>query len=166
MPLDLGIRGFSQTFKRTEGESVETTASQTALFASTNWLASSRLTVFAMASYGVDSYELTDGTADPGFEAFNVDATTLRLSPGVTVVVNDKLQLDGWYEGVFFEDTGDESASLNAIEADRDRLALRARYQATERMAMSAGYSRYEFDENRWDDYIQHLWTVSAQTRF
>lgn len=166
MPLDLGIRGFSQTFKRTEGESVETKASQTALFASTNWLASERLTVFAMASYGIDSYELTDATPAPGYEAFNVDATTLRLSPGVTVAVNEKLQLDGWYEGIFFEDTGDESATLNAIEADRDRLALRARYQATERLAMSAGYSRYEFDENRWDDYIQHLWTVSAQMRF
>lgn len=166
LPVDLGVRGFSQTFERTEGDEVETTASQTAVFASTNWLASSRLTVFTMVSYGMETYELDNATATAGFEAFNVDATTLRLSPGATFTVNDKLQLDGWYEGVFFEDTGDESSTLNAIEADRDRLSLRARYQATERMAVSAGYARHEFDENRWDDYIQHLWTMSAQMRF
>ncbi len=166
LPLDLGLRGFEQGVKRTEGDGVETTASRLGVFANANWLASPRLTVFAMATYGQETYELTGGVPTPGFEAFNVDATTLRLSPGATFLVTDKLQLDGWYEGVFFEDKGDASVALNAVEADRDRISVRARYQVTERLAMSAGYARNEFDENRWDDYIQHLWTVSAHTRF
>lgn len=165
LPVDFGLRGHDQTFERID-RGTETTASRLGLFVNANWLASDRITVYGMASYGAEKYQLTDRTAPGGFEAFNVDATTLRLSPGASVVLTNCLQLEGWYEGVFFEDTGDESDSLDALEADRDRLQVRARWAATDRLAVSLGYARNEYDENRWDDYIQHLWSLSAHTTF
>lgn len=166
LPVDLGVRGFDQTFERTEGETVETTASMYGLFVNANWLASDRITVFGMVTYGNETYELTGIEPVGTFEAFNVDATTVRVSPGVMVQLTPCMQLEGWYEGVFFEDTGDESETLNPIEADRDRLQLRARWQAMDRLAVTAGYARNELDENLWDDYIQHLWSLSAHTTF
>ncbi len=166
LPVDVGLRGFDQTFQRTGEEMAETQASMVGVFANANWLATDRLTVFTMVTYGSERYELTGVEPVGSFEAFNVDATTLRLSPGAMVQLTECLQLEGWYEGVFFEDTGDESDSLNAIEADRDRLQVRARWQAMDRLAVTAGYARNELDENRWDDYIQHLWTLSAHTGF
>ncbi|MEZ4388191.1 MAG: hypothetical protein R3D98_11565 [Candidatus Krumholzibacteriia bacterium] len=166
LPLDLGVRGFDRTFKRTEAGGAETTASQLALFANTNWRVTPRLTVYGMVTYGKETYELTGAEPAAGFEAFNVDANTVRFSPGATFMATDRLQIDGWYEGVSFEDTGDQAASRNAINSDRDRLSLRVRYQATERLAVTAGYARNEFDENRWDDSIQDLWSLSAHTSF
>lgn len=166
LPLDLGVRGSTQTFKRTEGDEVETTADMMGLFVNANWMASSRLTVFGMITYGTETYELDATEPTPGYAAYNVDATTLRLSPGATFSVSPKLMLDAWYEGVVYEDNGDESDGLDAIEANRDRLSFRARYQASEKLAMSMGYARYELDENLWDDHIEHLWTLSAHTKF
>jgi len=166
LPVDLGLRGYTQSFKRTEGDEVETTADMMGLFLNANWLATSRLTVFGMVTYGQETYELDAAEPTPGFSAYNVDATTVRISPGATFTVSPELQLDGWYEGVIFEDQGDESGGLNKLETNRDRLSLRARWQAMEKMAITAGYARYELDENLWDDHIEHLWTLSAHTRF
>jgi hypothetical protein len=166
LPVDFGVRGFDQTFKRTGDEAAETTASMYGLFMNANWMASERITVFGMVTYGHETYELTGAEAVGTFEAFNVDANTLRLSPGAMVMITPDLHVEGWYEGVFFEDSGDESDTLDPIEADRDRLQVRARWQALDRLAVTAGYARNELDENRWDDYIQHLWSLSAHTSF
>jgi hypothetical protein len=167
LPVDFGYQGRDQTFERTGAGKVETTWHANRLFASVNWLAERRLTVYGMVSYGKESYELV-GVQQPaaGMGAFNHDGTTLRFMPGAVLQLSRCLQLEGMYEGIRFENTGDESANLNPVKADHDRTLLRLRWQATETLAAAFTYRRNEFDENRWDDYIQDLYAVSLSGRF
>ncbi len=165
--LDLGYQGRDQTFERTEPGTVETTWQANRLFANLNWLAEKRLTVYGMVTYGKETYELT-GVDDPaaGMGAFNYDGATLRFIPGAVLQLTRCLQLEGMYEGIRYENTGHESARLNAVKADHDRAMVRLRWQASERLAASLTYRRNEFDENRWDDYIQDLYAVALSGRF
>jgi hypothetical protein len=146
---------------------VETTWQANRLFANLNWQAERRLTVYGMVSYGKETYELV-GVQDPaaGAGAFNYDGATLRFMPGAVLRLSRCLQLEGMYEGIRFENTGHESAQLDAVKADHDRILLRLRWQASERYAAAFTYRRNEFDENRWDDYIQDLYAVSVSGRF
>lgn len=167
LPIDIGYQGRDQTFERTDAGEVETTWQANRLFASANWLAERRLTVYGMVSYGKETYELV-GVQDPaaGMGAFNHDGATLRFMPGAVLRLSRCLQLEGMYEGIRFENTGHESANLDAVKADHDRTLLRLRWQATEKLAAAFTYRRNEFDENRWDDYIQDLYAVSVSGRF
>ncbi len=167
LPIDLGYQGRDQSFERTEMDAVETTYKANRLYLNTNWIATGRLTVYGMVSLGQETYEVTD-IADPaaGFAAYDYDGTALRFTPGAVFQLTPAVQLEGMYEGITFEDTGSESASLTAVEADRDRVLLRARWRATDDLTASITYRRNEFDENRWDDYIQDLYAVSVSRRF
>ncbi|MDY0109812.1 MAG: hypothetical protein RBT60_07755 [Candidatus Krumholzibacteria bacterium] len=167
LPLDLGYQGRDQTLERTERGGAETTWQANRLFATVNWLATGKLTVYGMASYGKETYELV-GVEDPAatMGAFNYDGTTARFMPGAVLQVTRTLQLEGMYEGIHYENTGHESARLSAVEADHDRGLVRARWQARPRLAVSAAYRRNMLDENRWDDYIQDLYSVSVSGTF
>lgn len=172
LPIDFGYQGRDQSFKRTD-DLVETTCETHRFRGNVNMLAWDRLTVFGMASYGTESYQLTGSSAPAaGFDAFNVNATTLRVSPGAVLQVTGGVQIEGWYEGVFFEDTGDVTSVFNALKSDRDRLQVGARWQMLDSFwvldhpTLSCRYARNEFDANLWDDYIQHLYTASAQFGF
>jgi hypothetical protein len=167
LPVDLGYQGRDQTLERTEGESVETTWTASRLFFNANWLATQRLTVYGMVTYGKETYEL-DGVADPaaGFAAYDYDGKTLRFVPGATLQLTKCMQLEGMYEAIRYENAGSETRNLQPVEADHDRMLVRLRWQATERYAATLTYRRNEFDENRWDDYIQDLYAVSVSGTF
>ena len=169
LKLDLGARGWDQTFKRAPGDTTETETSWQAntLFAGLNWNAHARLLVHGTVSWGTEKVDLK-GTGDPTGSMGPVayDGTTFRFIPGVSLRVLRALWLDGMYEGVRFEDTANESANLDALAADHDRMLVRARWEARENLAVAATYRRNEFDENRWDDYIQDIWQLSVSGRF
>ncbi len=167
LPVEFGYQGRDQTLERTAAGGVETIWQANRLFANVNWLVSRFLTVYATTSYGHETYELV-GVQDPvaGMAAFNHDGTTLRFVPGVVLCLLSGVQLEGMYEGIRHENTGHETAHLAAVKADYDRMLLRLRWQATERLAATFAYRRNEFDENRWDDYIQDLYAVSVSGRF
>lgn len=166
LKLDLGWRGFDQTFTRTD-EGTETGWQANTLFAGLNWNAHARAVLYGTVSYGSEQVELTGVGAPTGtMGPVAYDGTTLRFLPGASVRVRDGLWLDGMYEGVRFEDTADESAALDALQADHDRLLVRARWEVRPDRTVTVTYRRHEFDENRWDDYIQDLWQVSLSGTF
>ncbi len=167
LPVEIGYQGRDQTLERTDAGGVETTWQANRLFANLNWLTSRFLTVYGMVSYGLETYELV-GVQDPaaGMAAFNYDGATLRFAPGAALHLMHGLRFEGMYEGIRYENTGHETAQLAAVNADHDRMLLRLRWQATERVAAAVTYRRNEFDENRWDDYIQDLYAVSISGRF
>ncbi len=167
LPVEIGYQGRDQTLERTAAGGVETIWQANRLFANVNWLASRFLTLYGMVSYGKETYELV-GVQDPtaGMAAFNHDGTTVRLVPGAMLHLTRSVQFEGIYEGIWHENTGHETAQLAAVEADHERMLLRLRWQATERLAAAVTYRRNEFDENRWDDYIQDLYAVSISGRF
>ncbi len=162
LPLELGYQGRDQTLERTD-EGTETTWTAHRLFFNANWLASQRLSIYTMVTYGQETRELT-GVGDPaaGFAAFDHDGQTTRVVPGATFQLTRCLQLEGMYEMIRYENTGSETRNLMAVEADHDRMLARVRWQASEKYAATFTYRRNEFDENRWDDYIQDLYAISV----
>jgi hypothetical protein len=46
------------------------------------------------------------------------------------------------------------------------RLLLRAGYDVGEKARVTASYRRQEFDENRWDDYILDIYSLSVSGTF
>jgi len=172
LPVDLGYQGRDQTYERTVDEAdptdaVETTWQANRLFLNANWIASARLSVYGMVTYGLETYELT-GAADPaaGWGAFDYDGATLRFTPGAVLQLTRTVQVEGLYEGIYHENTGDESGALDPVQSDRDNVLVRARWQARPQLAVNLTYRRHEFDENRWDDYIQDLYSVSVSGQF
>ncbi|HOX24858.1 MAG TPA: hypothetical protein PLL30_03720 [Candidatus Krumholzibacteria bacterium] len=172
LPIDLGYQGRDQTLDRTVDEAdpddgVATTWQANRLFLNANWLAHQRLSVYGMVAYGLETYELV-GVQEPagGLGAFDYDGATLRFIPGAVLQLGHGIQLEGMYEAVYFENTGDESSSLAAVQSDRDNILARARWQARPALALSLAYRRHELDENRWDDYIQDVYSVSVSAQF
>jgi hypothetical protein len=166
LPVDFGYQGRDQTLERTD-EGTETTWTANRLFLNANWLATGRLSVYGMLTYGQETYELT-GVGDPaaGFAAFDYDGATLRMVPGAMLQLSRCLRLEGMYEFIDYENTGSETDNLLPVEADHDRMLVRVRWQATEKLAAAFTYRRNEFDENRWDDYIRDLYAVSLSGVF
>jgi len=76
------------------------------------------------------------------------------------------MQLEAHYEGVRFEDPGDALAEGNQLNSDLTRILTRASYQVSQKMKVTATYRRHEFDENRWDDYIMDLYSLSLSGKF
>ncbi len=167
VPVDLGYQGIDQTFERTAGELAETTWKANRLFLNINWIASARLSMYGMVNYGKETYELT-GVGDPaaGQAAYEYDGQTWRFIPGAVFHVTNTLELEGMWEGIRYENTGSETAALDAVKADHDRALVRARWQTTPKFAVTASYRRNEFFENRWDNYIQDLWGLSVSGLF
>jgi len=166
LPIDLGYRGVDQSLDRLD-QKTETTWKANRLFLNVNWIASPRLSIYTMGSYGTEKYELTDSDEPaPGLNSYNYDGTTTRITPGATLQVTRTIWMEAMYEGIFFENKGDESEFLNPVKADHDRAMVRARWQAHPKAAVTFTYRRNEFDENRWDDYIQDLYAFSVSGVF
>jgi hypothetical protein len=167
LKLDLGHQGISRTITRTDLDDVETTWSSQSGFVMANWAALPRLSVLASASLGVDKYELTDGPVSSGSQGpLTYDGTTLRFAPGVVYTFSEKLNVEAIYEGVRFEDKGDAPDEGNQLNSDLDNLLLRVGYNVGEQARVTAAYRRQEFDENRWDDYILDIYSVSVSGKF
>ena len=54
----------------------------------------------------------------------------------------------------------------DSVENDYDRWTARGSYPLTEKATVTAMFRKYEFDENRWDDYILDLYALMVSTRF
>ena len=167
VPVDLGYQGVNQNFKRTEGDVSETTWKANRLFLNVNWIANARFSMYGMVNYGTETYELT-GVADPvgGHGAYEYDGGTLRFVPGAVLHITNAVELEGMWEGIRYENTGDVTSTLNPVKADHDRAMLRLRWQASDKLAATATYRRNAFAENRWDNYIQDLWSFSVSGVF
>jgi len=165
--LDVGVQAYNQNFERDDIEGVKTTSSTTQGFLGLNILASDRLTFVGTGSYGLEKYEVEDGpVAASGMSPLTYEGKTLRFAPGAIFQVMDKMQLEAHYEGVRFEDPGDALAEGNQLNSDLTRILTRASYQVSQKMKVTATYRRHEFDENRWDDYIMDLYSLSLSGKF
>lgn len=162
--LDLGLQAIDQTYDRLD-EEVETTWATQRGYVMANWTVMPKLSILASASLGVDKYELTDGpVATSAMSPLMYEGTTLRYAPGVVYSFNDKLTLEAIYEGINFEDEGDDEA--NKLTSDSSRFLVRAGYDVGDEARLTASYRRQEFDENRWDDYILDIYSLSVSGKF
>ena len=106
----------------------------------------------------VSAKEFTFKREDEGFLlGVEYEGTTWRFAPGAILHLRDGLDVEGHYEGVRQRD---------GVENDHDRWYLTTRYQLTPKVLLTAAYRRLEFDEDRWDDYIADLYSLSLTTRF
>ncbi len=165
--LDLGLQAHSQNFEREDIEGIKTTNSATQAFVGLNILANDRLTFVATGSYGIEKFEIEDGpVATTGMGPLTYEGKTLRFAPGAIFQMMDKLQLEAHYEGIRFEDPGDAPDEDNQLNSDLNRILCRASYQVGQSMRVAATYRRHEFDENRWDDYIMDLYSLTLSGKF
>jgi len=165
--LNLGVQAHAQNFERDDVENVKTTNSATQGFVGLNFLANDRLTFLGTGSYGIEKFEVENGpVAGSSMGPLTYEGKTLRFAPGVIFQLMDKMQLEAHYEGVRFEDPGDAPDEANQLNSDLDRILARASYQVSEAMKVTATYRRHEFDENRWDDYIMDLYSLSLSGKF
>jgi hypothetical protein len=165
--LDIGHQAIDQKFERQGTVVSETSWNTQRAYTAANWRLHERLTVHGNVSLGVDTFEMTDGpTSDGALGNLTYDGTTWRFAPGAVIQVTKKLQFEALYEGVRFEDKGDDPAELTMLNTDYDRTTLRARYRMMQKASLAASYRRYEFDENRWDDTINDLYTLSVSGSF
>jgi hypothetical protein len=164
--FDIGHQTIDQTYERKDAAQSETTWKASRGFANINWMPLDILTVYGMFSYGVEKYGLTgDPVPTADMNAISYDGTTMRFTPGATVVLAENLHVEGYYEGVRFEDKGNDEV-IQVLQADHDRLLLRAGYEFKPELRLSASYTRNDFEENRWDDYIHHLYALSLSGTF
>ncbi len=171
--FDIGYQAIDQTYERKdtapdEAEIVpsETTWKANRGFANLNWIPVDVLTIYGTFSYGSEKYALTgDPVPASNMNAIAADGSTMRFTPGATLVLIENLHLDGHYEGVRFEDTGNEDV-IRKLQSDQDRLVLRAGYQFRPNMRLTASYTRNAFEENRWDNFIHHLYAASLSGTF
>ncbi len=165
--FDIGHQAIDQTFERKEFGMSESTWTANRGFTNLTWSpGGGSLDLYGMFSYGVEKYSLTTDpvpTADMNAIAYN--GSTMRFTPGATYHLGENLSLEGHYEGVRFEDTGNDDV-IKKLQADHDRMRLRAGYDISSAAKVWASYTRNEFDENRWDDYIHHLYSVSVSGTF
>ena len=167
LSLDLGHRAIDQTFERQGDVVSETTWKSNRGFAAANWRLNDRLTLNGNVSAGTDEFTMTgDPVSDGALGSLNYDGTTWRFAPGGILQVTKKLQFEAHYEAVRFEDTGDDPDGLNQLNTDYDRTTLRARWRLMEKTSLTASYRRFVFDENRWDDTINDIYTLSLSGRF
>ena len=89
------------------------------------------------------------------------DGTTLRFAPGAVLKLADNLTIVGHYEGIRYEDKAGASGEADDLKSDLDRLMVRASWDFAQKLTLNASFLRNEFDENRWDDYILDLYTLS-----
>jgi hypothetical protein len=165
--LDLGFRGWDRTIERADMPGTETTWQGTHGFANVNWLAGPRVSFYGTVSYGGDKYALSgEPTPDAGMGPVLHDGTTLRFVPGVTFQALQHLTLDAMYEGIRYEDTGNESDLIAVLQSDSDRMLLRAAWAVREDLDVTATYRRLEFMEHRWDNHITDLYALSVSGRF
>jgi len=165
--LDFGARGHNQNFEREDVDNVKTINQATQCFGGLNVFLNDRVTFMGTGSIGVEKYENENGpAAGASMGPLTYEGTTLRLAPGLIVQATNSLEMEAHYEMVRFEDPGDAPDEGNQLNSDLNRVLLRAGYRVGENMKISATYRRHELDENRWDDYIMDLYSLSVSGRF
>lgn len=165
--LDLGYHGVDQSFERLSMSGVETNWTSNLAQLNLTWMVHQRLSLYGLASWGQEELGLSsDPSPDGTLGTFGYDGTSVHFAPGATLQVTRRLQVEAAYEGVRFEDQADESAAFAAVQADSDRLLLRARIEPGAQLVVTATYRRHEFDENRWDDYIHDVYLLSVSRTF
>jgi hypothetical protein len=165
--FDIGYQAIDQTFERKDFGMAESTWNANRGFSNLTWTPGGGiLDLYGMFSYGVEEYALTtDPVPTANMNAIAYNGSTMRFTPGANLRLGKSLTLEGHYEGVRFEDTGNDDV-IKKLQADHDRLRLRAGFDVSSGTRISASYTRNEFDENRWDDYIHHLYAVSVSGTF
>ncbi len=165
--VDLGYQAVDQIFTRLDLESAETSWKAQRGYAVANWSLHERFTLLGTASLGHEEFALTDGP-DPaaGMTPLLHDGSTLRFAPGAVLKLTDKLTVVGHYEGIRYEDKAGAATDGDDLKSNLDRLMIRASWGFAETLTLTASFLRNEFDENRWDDYILDLYTLSLGGRF
>jgi hypothetical protein len=165
--FDIGYQAIDQTFERKDFGMAESTWNANRGFSNLTWTPGGGiLDLYGMFSYGVEEYALTtDPVPTANMNAIAYNGSTMRFTPGANLRLGKSLTLEGHYEGVRFEDTGNDDV-IKKLQADHDRLRLRAGFDISSGTKLTASYTRNEFDENRWDDYIHHLYAVSVSGTF
>jgi hypothetical protein len=167
MRLDVGVQGHDQRFERKDVAGVETTNMASQGFLGLNYSFTDRLTFLGTGSYGLEKFNLQGSqVADAGMGPLTYKGKTLRFAPGLIWQPMDKLELEGHYEGVRFEDPGDAPHEGNQLNSDLNRMLVRAGYRVGVNLKVSATYRRHEFEENRWDNYKMDLYSLSFSGRF
>lgn len=165
--LNVGITRHNRNFQRDDMDNVETITQNTLGFVGMTVWASETVTFLGNFSYGKDSQKLTDGpVSETGMAPLTYEGRTWRFAPGVLIQMTEKLHLEAQYEGIRFEDPGDQADDVHALNSDLDRMLLRCGYQLPKDLRVTASYRRHEFDENRWDDYIMDLYTLAFSGSF
>lgn len=165
--LDLGHQMLDRDFELDGAGKAQTSWKSQRGFAAAYWRADDIFTLHFNASVGRDQAELVDGpeTAD-SLSPVAYDGTTWRMAPGMVVQLSARLQLEAQYETVRFEDDGDDPTGLNKLSTDYDRTTVRARYRLLDRISTTASYRRYVFEENRWDDTINDIYSLALSGSF
>ncbi len=165
--FDIGYQTIDQTFQRKDFGQSESTWKANRGFTNLTWSPGGGiLDLYGMFSMGVEEYALTtDPVPTADMNAITYNGTTMRFSPGATLRLGESLSLEGHFEGIRFEDTSNDDV-IRKLQSHHDRMRLRAGYDISSRTKVSASYTRNEFDENRWDDYIHHLYAVSVSGTF
>ncbi len=164
--FDIGYQSIDQTYERKDAAQSETTWKASRGIANINWMPLDILTVYGMFSYGGEKYALTgDPVPTAEMNAIAYDGATMRFTPGATLVLAKDLHVEGYFEGVRFEDKGNDP-TIQKLQADHNRLLLRAGYEFKPEIRLTASYTRNEFEENRWDDYIHNLYALSLSGTF
>jgi|GEM_PF-1133425 len=164
--LDVGYQFIDQTYEQLDAGPSETQWKARRGFVNANWLPADMLTMYAMFSYGNETYALTGNpTPASNMNAIAYDGTTTRFTPGATLVPVKDLLLEAYWEGIWFEDNGNDSV-IRVLNSDVDRFVARAGYRFIKDTKLTLSFTRNEFDENRWDDYIQYLYAASVSGTF
>lgn len=164
--LDLGHQSIDQTYERLDMAQSETKWKANRGYANLNWLTSDALTIYAMFSYGTEKYTLVgDPTPMADMNAIAYDGTTSRFTPGATLSPAKDLLLEAYWEGIWFEDKGNDDV-IRVLNSDVERFVVRAGYRIIKDTKLTLSLTRNEFDENRWDDYIQYLYAASVSGTF
>ncbi|MBU1674942.1 hypothetical protein KKA85_04095, partial [bacterium] len=165
--LDLGHQAVDQTFTRRDAGDAETTWRALRGYAACNWLVSDRLTLLGTVSLGLEEYALTGAAgAAAGMAPLVYDGTTLRFAPGASLRLSDTLHVEGFYEGVRHEDQAGAAGPDDDVNADLDRVLVRADWRFVPELTLQAAYRHHEFAENRWDDYSLDLYALSLSGAF
>ena len=161
MNLDAGYQMIRDSFDYTDAsadDAVKTTWDADRLFARLNWLAGEKLSLFGSVWMGKEAY-LVEGYVDDGSDisAVEYDGTTVRYAPGLTWKYCSRGNLTASYELI---------KNTDSVENDITRWLVQLDRNVGEKMALSLAYRRYEFDENRFDDYIMDRYSVSLSSTF
>jgi hypothetical protein len=139
------------------GES-STTFDANRMFVTMSKMHGSWLAVNAHVSYGQEKYGIAEdviGWSD-SMNLISYDTTTLRVSHGATLITG-WVTLNGQMESIHNRDS---------VENDYTRWYCSATRQWASNVNLIAGYKRYEFDENRWDDFIVDQYSLSIKMNF
>jgi Gram-negative porin len=156
--IDGGYQIIRQTYEREDLDDVKTEWNADRAFVLASWLVNDKLSVFGSLWYGHEE-NLIDGWTDTLVDqsATTYDTTTLRYAPGLSYRLLDTTTISGNYEAV---------RNTDSVENDFDRWSVKVDHRLGKTTSMAFAYRRYEFDEDRWDDYILDRYSLSLSKLF